>query len=451
MRVIDFPNELVLSDGTRVNNSRELAELIVEGSAVSREVLELLYNGHLASWLKRTGCNAMADKAEQLRVSGSEPDELLRQLRRVLHVLTIEADGESLEKAILKAQPGDTLLLVSGVYRLSVPLEIRKSLSLGGQGEVETRIVGSGKGSVLILEGDCRWKISDIGLEHEGDAQADVVVVTDGEIMMQRCSCVGGIGDKEYTTGTGLSMKGRSRGTIAKCEFFRNGASGIRITDEAQITLEDNICKDNRQAGIEYLFRSGGVSRNNQCSSNGNMGIRVAGEADPLLEGNICQENRGVGIMYAGVASGTALDNQCIRNGNSGIRMTEKARPTLEGNICRYNRGAGIAYIAGTFGTARNNQCIGNENAGIQVAGEAKPVLESNICRDNRETGIGYFATSGGIARHNQCIGNEGFGIQVLSEADLLLEKNICRDNKEMGILAGRTTIVNGGNGLGRS
>ena len=82
-----------------------------------------------------------------------------------------------------------------------------------------------------------------------------------------------------------------------------NGIAGIKVTAEAQPTLEENTCTDNKQAGIIFFDSAGGVAKQNECSGNEIHGIVIANQAQPTLEENVCLDNDFSGIYYAGEAA----------------------------------------------------------------------------------------------------------------------------------------------------
>ena len=47
------------------------------------------------------------------------------------------------------------------------------------------------------------------------------------------------------------------------------------MREQAQPTLEDNISKENAEAGIAYFGTSGGVALRNECTGNKTRGISV--------------------------------------------------------------------------------------------------------------------------------------------------------------------------------
>ena len=293
------------------------------------------------------------------------------------------ADYLSLEMAVDAVPTGSIIILEPGTYRLTRPLDIRKTLSLVGAGMDQTEIVSEAKGYVVRFSGHGSFTADDITFRHQGTAVADVVVVEGGGIAFARCRFTGAV-YKWGKDGAGLRLQGSTSGVLQDCVAVENDAAGILVEDQAQPTLQGNVCTDNEYYGIDYEGNAGGTARQNECSGN-EMGILVGGQARPTLEGNVCTDNEIVGIGYFNNAGGVARQNECSGN-KEGILVGDQARPTLEGNVCTDN-GLGIGYGGNAGGVARQNECSGNK-VGIVVDETADPDLVDNDCHDNAEEDI---------------------------------------------------------------
>jgi parallel beta-helix repeat protein len=353
--------------------------------------------------------------------------------------LVVAPDGSgnlrSLEEAVQQARPGAVIYLKAGIHRLKHPLVIDKPLTLIGEGMETTRIVCDGEGCVVEFSGDGLFSARDLAFVHEGTKWGDAVRANKGEVQFYRCLFTGGVWDEvNQRGGSGLWLYGTARGDVRECVASGNEGTGIRVSGEAQPTLEGNTCRENKQDGIAYYGSASGTARNNLCTANKFHGIGVNDQAQPALEGNTCQENKEAAIAYFGRAAGTARQNTCVGNEKHGISVGEQAQPTLEGNTCRENKRSGIAYFGSASGTARNNLCTANKFHGIGVNDQAQPALEGNTCQENKEAAIAYFGRAAGTARQNTCVGNEKHGISVGEQAQPTLEGNTCRENKQSGI-----------------
>jgi len=293
-------------------------------------------------------------------------------------------DFHSLEEAVQKARSGATIYLKAGIHRLKRPLVIDKPMTLIGEGMETTRIVCNGEECVVKFSGNGLFSARDLAFVHEGTKWGDAVLANGGEVQFYRCLFTGGVRDEaNQRGGDGLWLYGAPRGHVRECVASGNEGMGIRVSEQAQPTLEGNTCQENKDTGIAYFDSAAGVARQNTCVG-GITGIYVGEQAQPTLEGNTCRENKDPGIAYFGSAAGVARQNTCASNEKYGIYVGKQAQPTLEGNTCRENKLSGIAYFGNAGGVARSNECTGNGDDGIYVASTACPTLRDNRCQGNK-------------------------------------------------------------------
>jgi parallel beta-helix repeat protein len=351
-------------------------------------------------------------------------------------------DYRDLASAVEAAEAGTTIYLDDGIFKLNSPLDIEYSLRLIGRGMEKTKIVSSAPEYVIQFTGNGTFAAEGIGFQHWGKETADVLVIRDGKIVISNCLFAGAQWDlQDYgsidSIGAGIRLMGDTEGLIQSSIVSAND-SGIGLAEQAQPSLEGNICLEN-ETGIYYTGKSGGIARGNEISMSF-FGIHLYDQVHPTLEQNIISENN-YGIAYRDESRGDAKGNKCFSN-EFGIHITDSAEPILEENIITEND-RGIRYysfpdIAG--GLAIRNNCSDNR-IGIEVGGDAQPVLEENTVTNN-ETGIEYWFNSGGIARLNECNGNQ---IDILidesgwdfagnpsnSNVTVALEENNCRVNHD--------------------
>jgi parallel beta-helix repeat protein len=206
-------------------------------------------------------------------------------------------DYPSLEAAVEAVPDGSTLNFDAGIYRLTEPLEINKSLHLLGAGRDKTEIVSEAEGYVVRFSSDGLFTAEDITFRHKSDTPADVVVMQGGEVTFAHCRFTGGTWGNvagETKSGDGLRLEGSTNGLVQDCVAEGNNFAGIIVKDQVEVTLEGNQCVNNN-TGI-FFEGSDGVVRQNQCTGN-QIGIFVAGQAQPTLEENVFSGNQSGGIF----------------------------------------------------------------------------------------------------------------------------------------------------------
>jgi parallel beta-helix repeat protein len=248
-------------------------------------------------------------------------------------------DSLQLAEAVQRAPDGATILLGAGTYRLTEPLDIRKSLRLVGAGMDETEIVSDVEGYAVRFSGKGPFAAEGITFRHEGTAVADVVVIQGGEVSFARCRFSGPLSEWGEGARVGLRLQRETTGIVRDCVSTGNYTAGILVEGQSQPALESNTCTDNG-GGIAYFESTGGTARQNRCSGN-EVGISVNEHARPTLEGNVCSANTTFGIHYLGQAGGLARQNECARNW-VGIFLTGSAGPSMEDNDCHDNAYADI-------------------------------------------------------------------------------------------------------------
>ena len=360
----------------------------------------------------------LRERLAKVILSGLRPTPIsLADLGTVLNAIQEQAskpqrmkvapgDADMLEAAIAEITDGGTLYLLSGQHRLTRVLTIEKPLRLAGEGQEITTLISDARECVVRFSGPGRIEAQGITFEHQGKEYADVVIVNGDKVDLTHCRFTGGVSDgKEKQGGNGLRLTREARGQIVGCRMDGNALSGICVKDQAQPTLRENTCQNNR-CGIAYADDAGGVAQENTCIKN-THGIQLNQQAEPELKKNICRENKASGISYAASARGVARKNECVENGQHGILVSGQAQPTLEQNFCLENKQCGIRYSSDAGGIARLNECARNVH-GILVRTRAHPTLEENTCRENKRCGI---------------------RVDVDASVDLRLSKNICTDD----------------------
>jgi parallel beta-helix repeat protein len=156
-------------------------------------------------------------------------------------------DFHSLEEAVQKARSGATIYLKAGMHRLKRPLVIDKPMTLIGEGMETTRIVCDGEKCVVEFSGDGLFSARDLAFVHEGTKWGDAVRANKGEVQFYRCLFTGGVWDEaNQRGGDGLWLYGTARGDVRECVASGNEGTGIRVSGEAQPTLEGNTCRENK-------------------------------------------------------------------------------------------------------------------------------------------------------------------------------------------------------------
>jgi len=253
----------------------------------------------------------------------------------------------------------------------------------------------------------------------------------------------------------GIDLGHLSRGVAKDNTCTGNKTCGILVTDEANFTLEDNICEKNL-FGIAFSRQATGSAIRNRCHENEWHGISVSGDARVVVETCQCSRNNKVGIGFWDAAGGKVSDSSFDTNKVEGVYLASTSTASIvgctcsgntgEGILCEgigavdvrdnrcYANGCGLLFCGAASGRAWHNTLDGNRYHGLYVGGEAKPELFGNLCLANQQSGIFLCDDAGGKASENAVTENGFDGIAVRHRATPILDGNRCEGNQYNGI-----------------
>ncbi|MBK8904514.1 MAG: right-handed parallel beta-helix repeat-containing protein [Anaerolineaceae bacterium] len=265
-------------------------------------------------------------------------------------------DFETLEAAIAAVIPDSTIMLSSGTFILSEALTLEKPLAIVGEDRARTEIVSAASPYMIRYTGNGVFSLSGITLRHTEGEGANVLEVEGGSIEFSDCRITGGLSD-DNSPGNGIVVRNTVSGTIKNCVIEKNDGAGIALTDQVQLTLEDNVCSEN-YIGILFSGSSAGTVKDNRCLSN-HVGFLVRDSAAPLLVRNTANNNEQTGLLY---------------------EVNESGGGEANGNFLQNN-------AAGPFG-------LGTD---IFIIGPYAPALTENKCSRENLTSDSPFGDSSGI------------------------------------------------------
>ncbi len=356
----------------------------------------------------------LGEKQEPSLIGKDQGDVVLTKAEAP-RTLIVPDQYATIGAAIEAAREGDTIQVKPGVYRESIIL--KAGLHLLGTDRSACRLEVPDDAEALIKAADCTsGRIANLTLDgrgiSSGDEVPDGIALSDSKIEVQNCII-------EKFVGAGIWVKG-------------SGSAP---------TIQDNVCRKNKNQGVIFTDGAGGTATGNTCESNGESGIGVyeSGTA-PSLKKNTCLKNEKYGVYFEQGAKGIAENNTCEQNTWSGVGVFDKGtEPTLKDNVCLKNKLDGIYFGDGAIGIATSNTCEANQRSGIAVTGAGTaPTLKENTCAQNTNHGIYFGKGARGTAEGNVCEKNESGGISVFDAGSSpRLTGNTCRNNSEHGIYFG--------------
>src|ERR1700730_535558 len=263
--------------------------------------------------------------------------------------ITVEP-GHSIQAAVDKADPGDTIRLEEGTYWQQVNISTN-----------DITIRGAGAGETVIkppqsLSGNCD------SAEGPGGICVGVApIAEDGTVT----KVVEGTTIKDLTVtgfgGSGMFLFGTDQSKVENVHATSNGRYGIFFNNSTHGVIRDNLATGNNEAGIYYghIADADGLITHNTVRDNGN-GIFVRDASEGKVLDNTSQGNC-LGILILDTGDGPA-NNHWLVQGND-VARHDRAWPAPNPRPPPPTSGVGIAVLSASFTTVRDNSVEGN-NAG---------------------------------------------------------------------------------------
>ncbi|MDP8979836.1 MAG: right-handed parallel beta-helix repeat-containing protein [Acidobacteriota bacterium] len=193
-------------------------------------------------------------------------------------------DFPTIASALGQARPGDTVMVLPGVY--SETVRIPEGVQLKASRAREVIIEGG-----LIAENVHRARVE--GVQFRGGSG---VRILSSEITLLRCEI-------SRSAEAGIVFRGASTGLVAACSIHDNAGAGIAIEDNASPSIENNVISAN---GTQPGALQPGLQRNfvvNVITGNVFFGNGIEGIRPP--EGSLLRTNYMVGSGKAGTVPRT--------------------------------------------------------------------------------------------------------------------------------------------------
>ena len=188
-------------------------------------------------------------------------------------------DFPTIASALATARPGDTVMVLPGIY--SETLHIPDGVILTASRAREVTIEGG-----LIAENVHRARVE--GLQFRGGSG---VRIQSSEIALLRCEI-------SRSAEAGIVFRGASTGVVAACSIHDNAGPGIAIEDTSSPSIENNVISAN---GTQPGALQPGLQRNyvvNVITGNVFFGNGIEGIRPP--EGSLLRSNYIIGSGRAG-------------------------------------------------------------------------------------------------------------------------------------------------------
>lgn len=347
-----------------------------------------------------------------------------------------------IQDAINASTNGDTIYVWAGTYFENII--VNKTVTIIGNGTINTTINGSGTGDVVHITAD--WvNISGFSVTNSGtilfpDYDSGIEISYAENVTIDNINC-----SRNYI---GIRPDYSNCTTIINCTIGWNTREGINADDSHYNRIINNTCVYNSRWGMIYGRSNCNLIKNNNCSNNLMEGIEIWISSFNTIENNTCINNH-AGITANRAINNKIVNNTCISNSYRGIYLVVSAMNnlianntcisnTLEdihinspsntviNNTCKFGplNSVGIRMASASSSIVRNNTCT-NKSTGIWLQGAHNAIVENNNCSNNYH-GIYDFYSNGVKITNNTCNSALYYDIYILSSNNNELSNNIC-------------------------
>jgi nitrous oxidase accessory protein len=318
-------------------------------------------------------------------------------LTSMVEAATIDvAPGQSIQAAINRANPGDTVSVQSGVYRES--LNITRPIILEGKGH--PLLDGSAIGSAITLRADGA-RVS--GFDIKTMRQTGIHVLSRNNIIEDNTisCCLDGI-----------RLDRAAMNTIARNDI-NNNTNGITLyTSEGNI-IENNNIRDNNineesDCGIFLVYSTSNIIRKNDLMNNGDCSITLRSSSNNTIIGNNVTRNDWYGIALSECSNMNLIaDNNASNNKNAGIYLDSSRQNIIRGNKAEHNaKGIYLSYDSNDNILQENS--VSYNQKGLNLANHSSNnTLVGNTAKENGYGIYLSFSSRWDLVFGNHLIDNE--------------------------------------------
>ena len=259
---------------------------------------------------------------------------------------TIDTPFRTIGRAFKVVGPGDTVLILPGIYH--------EELTLEGVGNPDAPIIIRGEDRTAVLDGQKKLNIG-IWLE-----QCINILIENLEIRNYTDIGIGVFLSSDLTL---RHLTVHQNGTNAQLEDWEIEGYGIHADESKKITIENNEVYQNgpQPQSMKNLMGTG---------------INTFGLTDSVIRNNRCYENIGGGILVEDGVNILVEGNEVFSN-------------DLDASVDEWWDG-GIWLDGGHDVTVRNNLFLNNKGPGIEISDEDHQKPHGYVIENNTSTGNYY-------------------------------------------------------------
>ncbi len=359
--------------------------------------------------------------------------------------VVVEPDDD-LAEVLGRIAPGSTIEFAAGTHEFDQSILVEFDLTFVGAGRDDTIISSTAEGIAVGFVGPGGFEVSDLTIEHTGDAVASVLLAIEGPVTLKDVTIRGAVADSEEAGGGhGIvfayeNLEGFPERTDAEREgkliiqdsiVTDNEVAGILATGIAEPEIVGVTLSDNGSCGICYTGSTGGTVKDSTIERN-QVGIQLAAASSTSIAGSTIVDNNGVGISIDGESTAIVTTSLIERNGDVGVQAIGSSSPLIELNTITH-QGVGI-LVGGSAAPILRSNGVAYHEIGLQIGGEANVTAADNTVWVSSVAAISLGESSRGVVSKNSIADATEVAIQVVGDASAELRDNTIESPGSVGI-----------------
>jgi len=306
-------------------------------------------------------------------------------------IIYVPDNYRTIQEAVYKAAPGDTIIVRKGIYPENVI--VNQTVTLVGENSATTIIDGQGIDTVLSLN--------------------NTTISVSG-----------------FTIRNGESFSGIETSLFGNHKIFgnmlKNNAYGIKLALSSGNTVVDNTLIDNSLVGINLPSSSNNnVSRNYVSQSA--YGVRLEGSNNNFVIGNTLSDTSYGVYMYS--SNWNDVDQNIISSKTVGIYSIYSSNGDIRDNIV--SGGAyGIELYGGSANNVLRNTAVSNSH-GIYLAFTTNNLIDSNLASNNDWGSYFYDADTNTVTFNTASYNTYGIYLTSTSTGNSIYKNNFLQNTMQ--------------------
>ncbi len=321
-------------------------------------------------------------------------------------VVSAVEDGciATIGEALQRAPAGGRVLVRPGVYKES--LTILKKVEIVADGPPDSVVVESVDGNCLLMQADLA-RVRGLTLRGASGRQGRgryAVSVPTGKLILEDCRIT------SDTLACFAAVGIAATAELRHCRVVGGAATGVLVSDKADVILEDCDVSENALAGIE-------------CRRNGRLTVR----------GSRVSRSGQAGILVHELGQATLEDCDIFANSQAGVEVRDDGRPVLKRCKVRNGQGSGVRLHGGQA-TLEDCQLFENAQANLEVRHGGDPTLKRCRIYQGKQAGARFGRDAKGTLEDCDLFGNVRAAIEILQNANPTLRRCTIRECGDFGV-----------------